>query len=741
MSPQPLTRLLQRLAGTRSGAHQHGQALVIFVLATTALIGAAALATDASWLFVSQQRMQRAADAAALAGAVYLPGDPATAIATARSEAARNGYAHGTDGIDVQPTPDPGNPRRLIVDIDQPVGTFFARVFCVGEGACLESVDVAVQGRAEYVLPVPMGSPQNYYGVGMLVDAVTTTTTTDVDDDTDWLSASGYTGGGRWRNPNRAYSNNNSYTQGRNEGDWQDWGSFGLYSRIPDASGLVIEGLEVGLTDVAVLGGSAYDCRVDVQTSWNGGSSWSNVLRSTPLSTNRNSDIVVGSADTTADWGGHAWIRNDFSDAAFRVRLTWHEGPATCPTSRRVQLDELEVRVHYRYVQTTTTTTIGETPVVSPEGNVLAPQNFWGAMQSQGAPSIQGDAFMTYYDERTSRRNDDYDPEAYYQYAVEFPAGSSGGEVWLFDPAFCHVDSDMGTGENWNTGGSYGYSNPQPVSAFYDLYDTKSTLYHSADDTMVASSGNAFKHSYFHDAELDRRDPISAPDCSGESWHNGWWKLADGLGGNKTFRVHAYSTDPSSQSDQQNSTALNSFAIFAKASGGTPRVYGLGAMEAYVRLPGGRASEFYLAQIDAEHAGKTMVIKLWDPGDTGNLAANLQILRPTASSYQATRFNYSASRGSHHSNTSSCDGRRGTAVDSVTTNTGGNSLYNGCWLTIEIPLPTDYSAPHPSTDTVTSEGGWWKIRYNMAGGGSDYSTDLTTWEVELRGSPVHLVIP
>ena len=75
------------------------------------------------------------------------------------------------------------------------------------------------------------------------------------------------------------------------------------------------------------------------------------------------------------------------------------------------------------------------------------------------------------------------------------------------------------------------------------------------------------------------------------------------------------------------------------------------------------------------------------------------------------------------------------------TNTGGSSRYNGCWLTIEIALPTDYTAPHPSTDTVTNEGGWWKIRYNMSGSTSDNSTDLTTWEVELRGSPVHLVIP
>ena len=205
-------------------------------------------------------------------------------------------------------------------------------------------------------------------------------------------------------------------------------------------------------------------------------------------------------------------------------------------------------------------------------------------------------------------------------------------------------------------------------------------------------------------------------------------------------RVVSNSSDPSNPDDQKNTTALNAFAIWSTASNGTPRVYGLGAMEAYIRLPGGRSSEFYLAQIDAEHAGKLMVIKLWDPGDTGNLAANLQILAPTASTYQATDFSYTAKPNSHHSNTSNCGSRSGSGVDSVTTNTGGTSLYNGCWLTIEIPLPSTYDAPHPSSDTVTNEGGWWKIRYNMSGSTSDNSTDLTTWEVELRGSPVHLVL-
>lgn len=108
--------------------------------------------------------------------------------------------------------------------------------------------------------------------------------------------------------------------------------------------------------------------------------------------------------------------------------------------------------------------------------------------------------------------------------------------------------------------------------------------------------------------------------------------------------MHTYSKDPDNPNDQRNTTAMNAFAVWATANGGSPRVFGLGAMQAYVRLPGGVSSEFYLAQIDKEHAGKTMVISLWDPGDTGNLAANLQILKPTTSSYQPATFSYGAHR-------------------------------------------------------------------------------------------------
>jgi Flp pilus assembly protein TadG len=169
--------MIQRLRGRADGTAGSGPGLVIFVFATFVMIGASAITADASWLIVNQQRMQRAADAAALAGAVFLPGDPDQAYDTAYAEAARNGYTNGSDGIAITPTTDPTNPRRLIVDIAQPVDVLRPRLLhrrgraAHGRRRC--------QGRAS--TSARAGCPQNYFGVSLLVDAATTTTVEDDD--------------------------------------------------------------------------------------------------------------------------------------------------------------------------------------------------------------------------------------------------------------------------------------------------------------------------------------------------------------------------------------------------------------------------------------------------------------------------------------------------------------------------------------------------------------------------------
>jgi hypothetical protein len=734
--PATVRRLLHLAAqrAERGSRSQAGQVLPLFVIMSIAILGGAALLTDVAWWWTFEQRAQRAADAGALAGAIYLPGNQGRAFSTAIAEAAKNGFVNGTDGVVVTPRRDPANARKLIVDVDGPVETHFARVFCWNGDVCLDSVDVGVTGAAEYVLPVPMGSPQNYYGVGLLVDAVTTTTTTTETRPTNWLPEAASVSGA-WSGPGNAISNNNQYATTTANNAQHTW-RFSL--GIPDDPTVVITGVQVRLTD-AFLSGSATSCRINVEASWNGGAagSWTTTLLQTGnLGTTSSTDYPFGSA-TSASFGGHTWGRLDFAN--FQVRLTRTGTSTNCPTTRTVRLDMLEARVDYTIDVTTTSTTVEETDVHSPDGEVLAPQNFWGALQTQGAPNIQGDAYMTYYDTRTGVTNNDYQPDAFYQYAVEFPVGTSNGQVWLFDPGFCNVDKETGTGEYYTKGGGYGSSSFNPVSTFYDLWDTRNTPYDTTDDSLVYSSDTAYRSKKWYDTQLDLSSPeTTATPCDDLAWHNDWVQVANGLTGGRTYRLHTYSTDPDSPSDQRDATTLNAFAVWSKANGGTPKVYGLGAMEAYVRLPGGRATEFYLARIEERHAGKTMAIRLWDPGDTGSLAASLQILGPTTSGYVVTPFSYTAEPNS--GSASSCASRTGTNVTSVTTNTGGTSLFNGCWLNIELVLPNDYVAPHPSSDSVTSEGGWWKIRYNMSGSTGDYSTDLTTWQVELRGNPVHLVV-
>ena len=186
------------------------------------------------------------------------------------------------------------------------------------------------------------------------------------------------------------------------------------------------------------------------------------------------------------------------------------------------------------------------------------------------------------------------------------------------------------------------------MSAYFDVYDTQETLVNNQDDTFISGSGTGYRRLSYQDHTiyglLGQTPTSGIGDCAGQSWHLGWTQIASGLTAG-TYRIHSYSTDATALSDQDDSTGLNAFAFYANATGGTPRIYGLGAMEAYVRLPGGQASEFYLAQIDAVHAGKTMVINLWDPGDTGALSASLEILQPTGSGFAPATFDYQGTLG------------------------------------------------------------------------------------------------
>src|ERR1019366_8385214 len=65
--------------------YSKGQMMILYAGAIVALLGAVALCTDVAVMYVNWQQAQKAADAAALAGATYLPSNPSTAISTAQN--------------------------------------------------------------------------------------------------------------------------------------------------------------------------------------------------------------------------------------------------------------------------------------------------------------------------------------------------------------------------------------------------------------------------------------------------------------------------------------------------------------------------------------------------------------------------------------------------------------------------------------------------------------------------------
>lgn len=721
---------------TSEPGQSRGQVLVIFAFLLTILIGFSAFVVDIAWIWSHQLQVQRAADAAALAGVVHLPGDEPGAIGSALDESRRNGYQNGVNGVVVVPREDPDNDRRMVVDVSSPVDTFFMGIFGINQ------VTVHRTARAEYVLPVPMGSPENYYGVFGEVRTPSGGTTVVTPGDTGWRLAT-TSPSGNWTNAARAYSpasspqfaSDNQYaTRNSTTDPHQAYSGFGI--TIP--SGAVFEGIEV---EVEAKSTDNTGCRLGVELTWRGANvgaaaaNWTSTGDFMPL-TNSDGTLVLGSSSD--GWGEGSWSASELNNANFRVRVTNQDPGSNCTNGSTTSLDRVRVRVHY-----STTTFTPDANLAGPSGEILAPRGFWGNMLAQGSEDVNGDAYMPMYEDRTSRANPDYLPGQYYDYAVEMPAGSSGGQVWIYDPVFCatNTNGQYGTGDRWFSGGL-------AISAFYDLYDTQGSLHDLSDDTLVASSGDLFRRIRASDPTLngpgtgggidDCRVGATTDQSDGRYWHNRWWKFGGAaLQGGRTYRVRTSSTDPNSASDQANADAQNSFAIWTTAAGEAPDVYGLGAMQAYTPLEAAQGATFYLAQIEAIHAGKTVIIDLWDPGDTQDLSATLRIMIPTSGGYTAANINWTAEEGTTHP-TANCAATSGSG-SSIVTNTGGSSRFQGCWVSIEIAIPASYTAPQPPGET---EPGWWKINYGMGGSsGDDPAFDVTTWQVEIRGNPVHLITP
>ncbi|MBX3286582.1 MAG: hypothetical protein KF703_14635 [Actinobacteria bacterium] len=157
LSHQPDHR---RLLTTERARREGGYVMATFGLLLVPLLLMVGFSVDVGGWYNKSQDIQRAADAAALAGVVWLPDLP-KAETYAREAAKRNGYENGTNGVIV--TVEQVADRRLRVTITDPsVGSaFYSKL-----GG--RNISIKRRATAEYVLPVPLGSPRNFFGTGTL---------------------------------------------------------------------------------------------------------------------------------------------------------------------------------------------------------------------------------------------------------------------------------------------------------------------------------------------------------------------------------------------------------------------------------------------------------------------------------------------------------------------------------------------------------------------------------------------
>ena len=383
-----------------------------------------------------------------------------------------------------------------------------------------------------------------------------------------------------------------------------------------------------------------------------------------------------------------------------------------------------------RLCSNTACTNVGD--AVTP-ANPLSSQGFWGAVITKGGNRQNGDLYSTYYNGNPTL-NAQYDANGY-SYQIDIPETDVNGKVFLYDPTYCATGKgnsgpangqQLGTGDHW-----IGGSGRPAVTTEFKLWDMNGTPLTTSDDILVTTDGGLFTNK----AQTDQSAAFGGDgnyggsggpvtDCQNDPYHNKWWQMATGLQPG-SYRLQVQT----SNGLNTNVNAENMFGIEATATGpDSPHVFGVSRMATYNNLPVNTSQVFYLAQIPAVHAGKTLEIKVHDLGDVGG-DAFIKVLMPTTATYAQTTFNWNVNGGAFTN-----------GANQIKVANSGSNLYDNSLITINIVLPANYTAPQPTSETnPNAGGGWFKIQYDLTNGGG--GNDTATWSVNIRGNPVHLVTP
>ncbi len=424
------------------------------------------------------------------------------------------------------------------------------------------------------------------------------------------------------------------------------------------------------------------------------------------------------------------------SSQQFRVQLTDNDVPAFFARPIIPKITE---------VRSATGEYVTPVPMGSPKnvfgtGNLLPVanrENFWAAVSGWCSGRENGDLRLAGKDQTFVGgnwtcgsglpANPDYQATGYL-YAVDFESAPGANiAIEIYDPGYHPTGSNA---DNSLKSGS-------TVSTTYTVYGQTTTPFDSPTSTTPlytrtfpsgTSGQNSWVHLYTLPSPTAGRYYLQVKTTANE---------ANSYGSNG-FGIRAR---PAAVAWNNSTSVCTTIAGDPGYSAGCPQVHGVEDMSIFANQTGSSAT-FYLAQIDPVHAGKTMQIDLFDPGEG---ASRLEILNPNGS---PVNFDWRTPCGTVGGQTiaapsgSTCNATTKTAgsdnvayldVSGTGTQPYGNlssqSKYSDRNVSAYVDLPANYTAQF-GTKT------WWKIRYTTT---SSSVTDRTTWSVSVLGNPVHLV--
>jgi len=755
---------------------RRGQMVVVFALSIAVFVGALALGVDLSYVRTEAENAQRAANAAALAGVIFMPNYQSQATYRAQEEATKNGFTDGQNSTSITVSPVPPYSYRLRVTISELVPIFFGHLFGLG------NVRISRSATAEYLPPLQMGSPDYVLGFPRFPSYLTYDGILD-----------------KTRSPQNFYlSQNGPYTY-KEQGDpfdpfFESISGQGYGSGISGSNPCTSSATPPDAT-------AAQDCPDKTSLVLNknaeGGKNFAGYKYVISLPTGV-STVVVKLFDpfnsTNYNYLAYCWDRG-FKGATSPVEgyIAWYKntygaagsGDSYCSSTHTAATKQALFDITPTDTSTSHRCLLGE--------------------QNGGCRNEQTDeALLTNFLSSgiTSL------PDTKLQFSLTGPTQS------LLDPTLstkdgvilpsdlppasrncptenCVVAKPFAAGDDPATGSCNTTACPASSVAFkfvnYAILhgSTTSPTYYELtvksvvnSDNTYGEGNNAYGIAVCGAGDQTYTNPYNPGD--GPLWASGNYVTSDPLSTDPTTFDTYHGWNPAACASPNPSSCPTNPRL--AAPGQCVQIYAQGHMPLYNYIGAG-SSIIPLGYIPPDYAGRTIDVKLFDPGDVGQSSATasatfgnlaptdssagtrddgtagsalintMEILTPAGdlqdiapnhvdghlNSTQQTSLGYDVTAAPDYgpSNYKTDSGVYTHELASQPLSVGnGTRTYNGSLVTEKITIPNSYpqmvsGGPNPAF------GAYWKVLYRLGGD----STDVTVWSLSVDGSAVHLVNP